>query len=75
MKTTGAWPETAAAISRQPATVIPASSAACPARWITGPSASGSLKGMPSSSAAIGSAASERAAAIDRSRSGWPAIR
>ena len=57
---------TAAATSMAPATVMPCSSADCPARWITGPSASGSECGMPISSAATPEAASLFPTSIDR---------
>src|SRR5258706_8250200 len=53
---------------------MPCSSAAWPAFWITGPSASGSECGTPISSAATPEAASLFPTSSDRLRFGWPAI-
>src|ERR1700730_8098698 len=64
----------AAATSRLPPTVMPFSRAACPARWMTGPSASGSEWGTPISSAAMPDVASLFPTSIDFLRLGWPAI-
>ena len=49
MATTGTLEDRRAASSSTPATLAPASSARVPASWITGPSASGSEYGNPSS--------------------------
>src|SRR5579864_1443293 len=65
----------AAATSSAPPTVMPCSRAVWPARWMTGPSASGSENGTPISSAAIPEPASLFPTAIDFLRLGWPAIR
>ena len=61
----------AAIASRQRGGVMPAASAAWAARWITGPSASGSENGMPTS-IAVAPAATAAAAAAGRSS---PAMR
>src|ERR1700730_16890616 len=55
-------------------TVIPCSSATCPACWITGPSASGSENGMPISRAAMPEPTSFFPTSRERFRFGWPAI-
>ena len=65
---------TAAASSKQAPTVIPCSRAVWPACWITGPSASGSEKGMPISSAATPEVASFFPTSSERFLFGWPAI-
>src|SRR5712692_4820099 len=64
----------AAASSSDAPTVIPCSSAVCPAFWITGPSASGSENGMPISNAAIPDVASFFPTSSDRFLLGCPAI-
>src|SRR5436309_3033587 len=76
MSTTGAPSRaTSPASSRAPPTVMPCASAAWPAFWITGPSASGSECGTPISSAATPEAASRFATSTDFLRFGCPAIR
>ena len=49
MTTTGTWAAISAATSSTAGSVAPPRSAAVPAAWITGPSASGSENGTPSS--------------------------
>src|SRR5712664_3867666 len=63
-----------AATSSAAPTFMPCSSAICPARWITGPSASGSENGMPISKAAMPEVASLFPTSIDFFLVGWPAI-
>ncbi len=64
----------APASSSDAPTVIPCSRAACPACWITGPSASGSENGMPISSAAMPEVASLFPTSSDFFLFGWPAM-
>src|SRR4051812_45655376 len=60
--------------SRVPARVIPWRSASKVERWMVGPSASGSLKGTPTSIMSATSSAARRAAAL-ASGVGYPAVR
>src|SRR3954454_12414690 len=75
MSTTGRRSDSRAATSRIPCSVAPSASARVPAAWMTGPSASGSENGTPSSTRSAPASAYARPIAIDRSRSGKPPIR
>src|SRR5918999_1854625 len=75
MSTTGTRSANRAATSSTPCSVAPASSARVPAAWITGPSASGSENGTPSSSTSAPASAHAAPIATVDSRSGKPPIR
>src|SRR2546428_5893252 len=61
--------------SRTRATVIPCASAAWVERWMVGPSASGSLKGTPTSTKSAPAASARRRAAMQVAGVGYPAVR
>ncbi|KLN34765.1 hypothetical protein FB00_10595 [Cellulosimicrobium funkei] len=63
---------TAATTRNTSATRTPASSAVWAAAWMTGPSITGSVYGMPSSSTSTPDSTSASAASIDRSTVGNP---
>src|SRR3954451_18855272 len=73
--TTGTRADSARQTSSTPATVAPARSAAVPAAWMTGPSASGSENGTPSSSTSAPASAAARPASREMSIDGKPPIR
>src|SRR3954471_17577448 len=75
MTTTGSRSDRAEAISSTAMTVAPAASARVPAAWITGPSASGSENGTPSSTRSAPPSAYASPIARDVARSGNPPIR
>src|SRR4051794_16659002 len=75
MSTTGRRSDSRAATSRIPCSVAPSASARVPAAWMTGPSASGSENGTPSSTRSAPASAQARPIASERSRSGNPPIR
>src|SRR5437588_2754443 len=75
MRTTGTRSEIARPTSSTPSTVAPRLSAAVPAAWITGPSASGSENGTPSSIRSAPDSAYPSPIRRDVSRSGKPPIR
>src|SRR3954452_22368003 len=75
MTTTGKRGAMSAHTSRTPATVAPEASAAVPAAATTGPSASGSENGMPSSTRSAPPSAYACPIAREVSRSGKPPIR
>src|SRR5919201_5906025 len=74
MRTTGTRCDSRAATSSTPCSVAPAASARVPAAWITGPSASGSENGTPSSIRSAPASAQARPIAIEVRRSGKPPI-
>ena len=61
--------------SSTPSTVAPAASAFVPASWMTGPSASGSENGIPSSNRSAPASAYAWPIAFDASMSGKPPMR
>src|SRR5918994_2683971 len=75
MRTTGSRSAICAAAPSTPCNVAPAASARVPAAWITGPSASGSENGTPSSSRSAPASAHAAPIATVASRSGKPPIR
>src|SRR3954447_648112 len=75
MSTTRRRPPKAAAPSSTAATVAPAASARVPAAWTTGPSASGSENGTPSSTRSAPPSAYASPIARDISTSGKPPMR
>ena len=75
MSTTGSRRDASAQMSSTSSGVTPASSARVPAAWITGPSASGSENGTPSSIRSAPASAAAAQHALDCSTSGWPPIR
>src|SRR5689334_2729318 len=75
MRTTGARAASASPTSRTPSTVAPARSACVPAAWMTGPSASGSEYGTPSSSRSPPLSRHAAPIARDASSVGKPPIR
>src|SRR3954447_5374755 len=75
MSTTGSRGDSASQTRSTPCRVAPAASARVAAAWITGPSASGSEKGTPSSSMSAPASAHASPTASDVSRSGKPPIR
>src|SRR5690349_21021350 len=75
MSTTGTRSPTARATPSTPSSVAPAASAAVPAAWITGPSASGSENGTPSSTRSAPASAYASPTAAEASSVGNPPIR
>src|SRR3954464_8405148 len=75
MTTTGTRSAMRAPASSTAGTVAPAASARVPAAWITGPSASGSENGTPSSTRSAPWSAQARPIATEVSTSGKPPIR
>src|SRR5690348_5753420 len=75
MTITGTPTPASAICFNTPATVIPPSSAVWVARWMVGPSASGSLKGIPTSMKSAPVRATAWMAASDRAGVGNPAVR
>src|SRR5215813_7734503 len=75
MSTTGRRSETRLATPRTPCSVAPAASARVAAAWITGPSASGSENGTPSSRRSAPASMQASPTAREASTSGKPPIR
>src|SRR5438874_5636228 len=75
MTTTGTSATSPRATSSTPSTVAPSRRAAVPAAWITGPSASGSENGTPSSSRSAPASAHASPTRRDSSMLGKPPIR
>src|SRR3954453_16346406 len=75
MRPTGSRSDSAAHTSSTHSGVTPASSAAVPAAWITGPSASGSENGTPSSTKSAPASAQASPISLDSSSDGKPPIR
>src|ERR671935_1359499 len=74
MSTTGTRSLSRAATSRTPCSVAPVASARVPAAWITGPSASGSENGTPSSITSAPASAQASPMAVEAFRFGNPPI-